>query len=149
MPIRSAWRTATTGYLLPDTDPDQLLTALIGIRNGTAITSGMGRRVSVRLQEEGREREKVALSPRERDVLHALVEGMSYKMIAHSLSISFETVRSHIKRIYEKLHVHSATEAAAKAKAAKGKSAKAKTKAKTAAGRPKPAHRAPNSTLKR
>ena len=113
-PIEAAWRNATTGYLLPDNDPDQLLSALIGIRNGTAITSAMGKRVSVRLQEEGREREKVALSPREKDVLHALVEGMSYKMIAHSLCISFETVRSHIKRIYEKLQVHNNTEAVAR-----------------------------------
>ena len=53
------------------------------------------------------------LSPRETDVLRELVEGLSYKMIAHKLGISFETVRSHIKRIYEKLGVHNNTEAVA------------------------------------
>ena len=113
-PIGTAWRTATTGYLLPDNDPGRLLSALIGIHNGTAINGMAGKKVSVRLHEEGHEREKVALSPREKDVLHALVEGMSYKMIAHSLGISFETVRSHIKRIYEKLQVHNNTEAVAR-----------------------------------
>ncbi|MBS1547004.1 MAG: response regulator transcription factor [Bacteroidetes bacterium] len=55
------------------------------------------------------------LSPREKEVLNALVEGLRYKMIAHHLSISFETMRTHIKRIYETLAVHNNTEAVAKA----------------------------------
>ena len=55
------------------------------------------------------------LSPREKDVLSLLVKGLSYKMIASDLNISYETVRSHMKKIYEKLHVASLTEAVAKA----------------------------------
>lgn len=60
-------------------------------------------------------RELDRLSPREQEVLQLLTSGHSYKMIAQKCQITVETVRTHIKRIYEKLHVHSATEAAAKA----------------------------------
>ena len=55
------------------------------------------------------------LSTREKEVLECLVKGMSLKMISDALFISYETVRSHIKHIYEKLHVVSMTEAVAKA----------------------------------
>ena len=55
------------------------------------------------------------LSPREKEVLSCLVNGLSYKMIAADLQISYETVRSHVKKIYEKLHVASLTEVVAKA----------------------------------
>jgi DNA-binding NarL/FixJ family response regulator len=55
------------------------------------------------------------LTPREKDVLACIVEGLSYKMIADKLFISYETVRSHVKKIYEKLHVASLTEVVAKA----------------------------------
>ena len=55
------------------------------------------------------------LTPREQDVLHSLAAGNSYKMVAHELGISIDTVRTHIKRIYKKLQVHSVAEAIAKA----------------------------------
>lgn len=55
------------------------------------------------------------LTPREKEVLSCLVNGLSYKMIAADLNISYETVRSHVKKIYEKLHVASLTEVVAKA----------------------------------
>lgn len=55
------------------------------------------------------------LSDREKQVLQLLVEGYSYKMIAGEMFISIDTVRSHIKKIYEKLHVNSKSEAVAKA----------------------------------
>ena len=55
------------------------------------------------------------LSEREKQVLQLLVNGYSYKMIAADLHISYETVRSHVKKIYEKLHVASLTEMVAKA----------------------------------
>jgi len=54
------------------------------------------------------------LSAREQEILQLLMKGYSYKMIAPELKITLETVRTHIKRIYEKLHVHSASEAIAK-----------------------------------
>jgi DNA-binding NarL/FixJ family response regulator len=55
------------------------------------------------------------LTPREKEVLACIVEGLSYKMVADKLFISYETVRSHVKKIYEKLHVASLTEVVAKA----------------------------------
>ena len=55
------------------------------------------------------------LTEREIDILDLLVKGNSYKMIANKRNISIDTVRSHIKKIYEKLHVHSQTEAVSKA----------------------------------
>lgn len=55
------------------------------------------------------------LTSREKDVLNALVEGMSYKMAAASLNVSYNTVNTHVRHIYEKLHVHSVGEVVAKA----------------------------------
>ena len=55
------------------------------------------------------------LTNREKEILSLLSEGNSHKMIAASLTISIETVRSHLKNIYDKLHVHSQTEALSKA----------------------------------
>ncbi len=55
-----------------------------------------------------------ALSPRELDVLKALAKGLSYKMVADELDISMDTVRSHVRKIYDKLHVHSLPEAVSK-----------------------------------
>jgi len=59
--------------------------------------------------------ENYNLSAREKEILACLVKGMSYKMIAEQCNITYETVRSHMKNIYEKLHVASMTEAVAKA----------------------------------
>jgi DNA-binding NarL/FixJ family response regulator len=56
-----------------------------------------------------------ALTEKEKMVLQHLVQGMSYKMIADKCGISYHTVNTHIKKIYEKLHVHSVSEAVAKA----------------------------------
>jgi Response regulator containing a CheY-like receiver domain and an HTH DNA-binding domain len=59
--------------------------------------------------------EKTDLSEKEISILQLLVQGYSYKMIAAQLKISHDTVRFYIKKIYDKLHVHSATEAVSKA----------------------------------
>lgn len=58
--------------------------------------------------------EEYKLSKREKDVLELLVKGKSYKMISTQLNISYETVHSHIRRIYQKLHVNSVSEAVSK-----------------------------------
>ena len=55
------------------------------------------------------------LSDREKEVLQSLVDGNSYKMVAAEMGISVDTVRSHIRNIYDKLHVNSKSEAVAKA----------------------------------
>ena len=66
-------------------------------------------------QAKNEEQEKSDLSKKEIEILQLLVKGYSYKMIAAELKISIDTVRFHIKKIYDKLHVHSATEAVSKA----------------------------------
>ena len=60
-------------------------------------------------------KEDYSLTKREKDILQSMVQGNSYKMIAAHLLISQETVKTHLKRIYEKLQVHSQTEAVVKA----------------------------------
>ena len=65
--------------------------------------------------DRGIKRETFNLTPREIEILSCLVKGMSYKLIADACSISIDTVRGHIRNIYEKLHVQSKGEAVAKA----------------------------------
>ena len=59
--------------------------------------------------------EYIQLTEKEKEVLKYLVDGLSYKMIAGQLTVSFHTIHSHVKNIYEKLHVNSKGEAVAKA----------------------------------
>lgn len=79
------------------------------------MSPSIERKVMFRLQTESPgKQEDYQLTAREKDVLALLVDGLSYKMIADKLDIGFETVRSHIKKIYEKLHVQTMTEAVSK-----------------------------------
>ncbi len=87
---------------------------------GSPMSPSIARKVLNKLQEMPQfirpgEVPDYHLTPREKDVLSCLVNGLSYKMIASELNISYETVRSHVKKIYEKLHVASLTEVVAKA----------------------------------
>lgn len=66
-------------------------------------------------QSPGKKETHFDLTPREVDILTMLTKGFSYKMIADASGLRYHTVNSHLKRIYEKLQVHSATEAVAKA----------------------------------
>ena len=107
------------GYLLKKTPPARLLDAIGEVRAGGApMTPAIARQV-LRLFPKAPPRvvdESLAnLSAREQEILGLLVEGYSYKMIAADRGISIDTVRSHIKKIYEKLHVRSMTEAVSKA----------------------------------
>ncbi|MCC6838633.1 MAG: response regulator transcription factor [Flavobacteriales bacterium] len=112
-------RTGTPGILLSSNDPQVLLNAIREMGKGNLPgDSSIAQRVMLQVTGPALHPEAslvIDLSPREKEVLNALVEGLSYKMIAARLSISFETVRTHIKRIYEKLRVHNNTEAVAKA----------------------------------
>jgi len=107
----------TSGYLLKKTPPSKILEAIEDIYNGGApMTPSIARKVLElfpRTPAVNTELDK--LTPREQGVLRCLSTGNSYKMVADELNISIETVRTHIKRIYEKLHVHSVAEAIAKA----------------------------------
>jgi len=79
-----------------------------------ATTPYVGPRMGKALLDDG-SLGRIGLSEREKEVLSCLVKGMSYKLIADSCFISIDTVRGHIRNIYEKLHVHSKSEAVAKA----------------------------------
>lgn len=107
------------GYLLKNTDPNELLEAIAEVRQGGApMTPSIARKVMLHFQRlpstPTAPMDDPGLSPREMEVLQQLVDGLSYKMIADRLGITFETVRSHIKNVYEKLHVHNCAEAIAK-----------------------------------
>jgi DNA-binding NarL/FixJ family response regulator len=106
-----------SGYVLKGSPPERILAAIQGVHHGDAAMPPSFARVILKAFLETRPRitEDYHLSAREHDVLEGLVEGMSYKMIAEKYSISLDTVRTHIKHIYEKLHVHSKSEAVVKA----------------------------------
>lgn len=105
------------GYLLKKTDPDKLLSSIREVSNGGApMTPSIARKVLQLFSEpyqQSKDLEK--LSSREHDVLKLLVRGFNYKMIAAELNISQDTVGSHVKKIYQKLHVNSKSQAVAKA----------------------------------
>jgi len=103
------------GYLLKTTPPAQLLVALRDIASGGApMSPTISRRVLEMFQRShGKSSDDFDLSSRELEILHHLVEGNSYKLIAGKLSISSHTVNFHLKNIYKKLHVNSKTGAVA------------------------------------
>ena len=106
------------GYILKNTPPDEILNSIKEIYEGGApMTPAIALKVMRMFKENlssGKD-DSFNLTAREKEILKFLVEGMSYKMIADASFISIETVRGHIKNIYEKLHVHSKGEAVAKA----------------------------------
>lgn len=107
-----------SGYLLKNTTPARLLQAIIEVYEGGApMTPVIAQKVldKFRRQSPVFSTELNSLSVREKEILECLVEGMSYKMIASSCKISIDTVRFHIRNIYEKLHVSSKSEAVIKA----------------------------------
>jgi DNA-binding NarL/FixJ family response regulator len=113
--IFDAIRAGASGYLLKRTPPSRILDAIREVYEGGApMSPGIARRVmeSLHVGETGRELEQ--LTPRELEVLKLLAVGNSYKMVAAEIGVGLETVRTHIRRIYEKLHVHSVTEAIAR-----------------------------------
>jgi DNA-binding NarL/FixJ family response regulator len=104
------------GYLLKDTPPDRLLEAIRELHGGGApMSPEVARRVVAMFSRFAPRTATCDLSPRERDVLRLLADGHSYKTLARELSLSVDTVRFHIRNVYEKLHVHSKSEAVAAA----------------------------------
>ena len=114
--VFAALKAGATGYLLKRTPPDQLLDALADVhRGGAPMSASIARKVVDSFHGAAPEAPAEAdLSPREREVLHYLAQGYRYKEIAEALFISPETVRSHLRSIYDKLHVRSRTEAVVK-----------------------------------
>lgn len=105
------------GYVLKKTAPARLLEYIQEAQTGGApMTSSIATQVLRMFSSLNNEKgEDYDLSEREKQVLQLLVNGYSYKMIASEMFIAIDTVRSHIKKIYEKLHVNSKSEAVAKA----------------------------------
>lgn len=101
------------GYLLKRTKPADLRQALLDVLGGGApMTSQIARRVIESFRRKARNREQSALlSLREEQILRLLSQGYSNKLIADKLELSIDTVCSHLKRVFEKLHVSSRTEA--------------------------------------
>ena len=106
-----------SGYLLKNTTPARLLESLREVANGGAPMSPEVARRVVKLFREFRppERASCHLTPQETELLKLMVEGHHYKTAARELGITTNTVSFHLKHIYEKLQVHSKTEAVAKA----------------------------------
>lgn len=105
------------GYLLKSTAPHEIVRAIRDTLNGgSPMTPSVARKVLQMFGPGKSVKETTAqnnLTDKEKEVLKQLVEGNSYKMIADHLKISVDTVRFHIRNIYSKLHINSATEAVA------------------------------------
>lgn len=105
-----------SGYILKNTPPDKILQAIREVADGGAFfTPSIAKKVLFNFQQQPEKAEYIQLSEREKEILKALVDGLSYKMIADRVQLSFHTIHTHIKNIYEKLHVNSKGEAVAKA----------------------------------
>jgi DNA-binding NarL/FixJ family response regulator len=114
--VFKALRAGACGYLLKRSAPEEILAAITEVSKGGApMTSEIARKVVAAFQEPASAKtEDEGLSRREREILESLCRGYSNQDIAGRLSLSIETVRWHLKKIYEKLHVSSRTEAMAK-----------------------------------
>ena len=115
--IFDALQAGASGYLLKNASPDDLCRAIFDVRAGGAPMSAEIARLVVEAfhRPVGNEASKAFnLSKRETEIVQLVAKGMANKEIAADLSISVETVRVHLKHIYEKLHVRSRTEAAMK-----------------------------------
>ena len=115
--IFNAIRNGASGYLLKHTPPSEIIESIFDVnKGGSPMTANVARKVLQYFQSQPKaQKEDYNLSDRELQIVKGLVSGYSYKAIAAELFISIDTVRSHIRRIYEKLHVNSKTEAVLKA----------------------------------
>jgi DNA-binding NarL/FixJ family response regulator len=114
--VFSALRAGASGYLLKQTPIEELLAALRQIHaGGSPMSSHIARMVVESFQEAGAgSPECDSLSPREREVLELVAQGCLLKEIADRLGVTFGTINTYCRRIYEKLHVNSRAQAVAK-----------------------------------
>ena len=105
------------GYLLKETEPQRLLDSIHELHAGGApMSPEIARRVVLAFRQYPPPRQPdLELSPRQIRILQLLAEGHSYKSCAEALGVSVDTVRFHVRRIYDRLHVHSRSEAVWKA----------------------------------
>lgn len=124
--IFAALKAGASGYLLKRSTPEEVRQAIRDVRSGGApMSAEIARRVVEAFHQPAKSAasssgvEEGKLSKRETEILELLTKGLANKEIADRLDISVETVRVHLRRVYEKLHVHSRTEAAMKFRDAK------------------------------
>ncbi|MEW6305981.1 MAG: response regulator transcription factor [Verrucomicrobiota bacterium] len=115
--VFDALRAGAVGFLRKDTPPAEILEAIREAhQGGSPMSSGIARMVVAHFHpKEVKHSDSLSspahLSPREEEILQYLVKGYRYKEVADALSCSINTVREHVRRIYEKLHVTSSREA--------------------------------------
>src|SRR3982750_2136905 len=110
--IFESLKAGASGYLLKKTEPVKILDAIKEVYNGgSPMSTQIARKVIASFQVKHGIDDADILTPKEKEILKALAKGLRYKEIAAEMHISIETVRSHVRRIYEKLHVQSRTEA--------------------------------------
>jgi DNA-binding NarL/FixJ family response regulator len=113
--IFKALRAGASGYLLKRSDPEEIIEAINDVViGGSPMTSEIARKVVASFREPTPNPELACLQRREEEILELLSKGFLVKEIAESLHLSVNTIKTHLRRIYEKLHVRSRTEAVVK-----------------------------------
>ena len=114
--IFAAIRAGASGYLLKKTPPAEIIEAVMELHAGGApMSPSIARKVLQAFQAPAHTSiNDYELTPREKEILFSLVDGLSYKKIGEKYFISLSTIRTHISNIYAKLHVHSKSQAVAK-----------------------------------
>jgi DNA-binding NarL/FixJ family response regulator len=114
--IFSSLCNGASGYILKSARSEELLRAIREVAGGgTFFTPSVAKRVLTFFTTQTGNREIIQLTQREKEILKQLVEGLSYKEMAENLSLSYHTIHTHLKNIYEKMHVSSKGEAISKA----------------------------------
>lgn len=119
--VFEAMRAGATGYLLKKTAPMEIIESIRQVKAGGApMSPSVARKLVLFFNQQtvrakAKDDPETSLTEREREILSWLVKGHSYKMISDTCQVSINTVRSHLKKVYRKLHVHSMSEAVAKA----------------------------------
>jgi DNA-binding NarL/FixJ family response regulator len=110
--IFASLQAGAEGYILKTASAEKIIQSIIEVNNGGAfMTPSVALRVMKHFNNTPAENNTTALTLKEKEVLKNLTEGLSYKMVADRMGINYFTVNSHVKKIYEKLQVHSVGEA--------------------------------------
>lgn len=115
--IFEAIKAGASGYLLKKSSPEEIIEAIRSLHNGGApMSASIARKVIQSFQQATTgNKDDYQLTTRENEILYSLIDGLSYKKLAEKYFISISTVRTHIRHVYEKLHVNSKAQAVAKA----------------------------------
>lgn len=116
--VSLAIRSGASGYIVKESSPKELIESIRSAKDGVILSPKIARLLVEEFRQSpdlGIEKPSIAvLTPREKEVLNMLASGLETKECATALSLSYETVRSHLKRIYQKLHVSTRTQAVAR-----------------------------------